>query len=378
MPKTSTTKSSSSRYAQRRDKLLKLLQEENIPGMLVTAEVNVSYLTGFTGDSSYLLLTKDAVIIVSDSRYTTQLEEECPGIDLYIRKVTEQLPEAIVKATGKLKLSKLAYEDSRLVVSTYQKLSAELQGVELVGKGGMIESKLRSIKDAMEIAETREAVRLAEKGLEVLRAVLTPEMTELEAAWELERTIRRFGGRGMAFPPIVGVGDRAALPHYYPQQYQIREAPLVLVDWGAETFSRYRSDITRTLFTGKPTKKMADVYRVVLEAQELAIAGIRPGARCSDIDSLARQHIAKCGYGKYFGHGLGHGIGLEIHEQPRFSPTSEDVLQPGMIVTVEPGIYLAGRGGVRIEDDILVTTEGHEVLSTTPKDFESMCLVGGA
>jgi Xaa-Pro aminopeptidase len=364
----------SDRVALRRQRLLALLKQAELPAMLVSGEVNVSYLTGFTGDSTHLLLSKEATVLVSDSRYATQLAEECPGIDVVIRKVSERLTEATAKVVAKAKVARLGFEAGRMLVETHVDLQKRLDGVELIPLGGVIESKLRAIKDDYEIAETRVAVRLAEKGLDVMRASLTAESTELESAWELERAIRKFGGRGMAFPPIVAVGDRAALPHYYPERYAVREAPLLLVDWGAETFSRYRSDITRTFFTGPPEKKMGEIYAVVLKAQERAIKAIRPGRKCVDIDAKARQYIDDAGYGKWFGHGLGHGIGLEIHEQPRFSPISTDVLQPGMIVTVEPGIYLPQRGGVRIEDDVLVTSDGHEVLSTTPKDYEAMCL----
>ncbi|MFV0446042.1 MAG: M24 family metallopeptidase [Planctomycetaceae bacterium] len=360
------------RYALRRQKLLPILKEADADCFLVTGEVNVKYLTGFTGDSSYLLYGPGLEILLSDSRYTTQLKEECPGIDLYIRKVTEKLSEATVKLLKKSKLSRVGYESHLLVAESLEYFRTELPTVEWRPISGKIESELRSIKDADEIAETRQAVSLAERAFDLLRASLTPEMTELEGYWELERAVRMFGGDGMSFHPIVAVGDRSALPHYRPQRFAVREAGMLLVDWGAQTISGYKSDLTRTLFTRRPTKKFETVYQTVLKAQERAIKAIRPGQKCNIVDAKARDFISEAGFGKWFGHGLGHGIGLDIHEQPRLSPTSETVLQPGMIVTVEPGIYLPSQGGVRIEDDVLVTAEGCVVLSTTPKTLESM------
>ncbi|MEZ6056125.1 MAG: Xaa-Pro peptidase family protein [Planctomycetaceae bacterium] len=356
----------------RRENLLSILRREELDAMLVTGESNVKYLTGFTGDSSYLLIGAGVCVVISDSRYTTQLAEECPGLDVFIRKTSEKISDSVAKVAKKAKIGRLGFEGHLMSCDLRDALGTALDKVEFRSIGGKIESELRAIKDGDEVAETIEAVRLAERGFEVMRASITPESTELALSWELERAIRMFGGKGMAFAPIVGVGDRAALPHYSPQRYAVQQSPLLLVDWGAQTYRGYRSDITRTLMTGTPTKKMEEVYNVVLEAQLKAIAAIKPGAKCADIDTIAREHIAQAGYAKYFGHGLGHGIGLDIHEQPRFSPNSIDVLQPGMIVTVEPGIYLPNKFGVRIEDDVLVTSNGHEVLTTIPKDFESM------
>jgi len=362
----------SDRYIQRRKNLLPILKAEEVDALLVTGETNVRYLTGFTGDSSYLLVGKSITLMLSDTRYSTQLADECPGLDVHIRDAGEKMQQAICKAVKKAKVSTLGFEGHLMTVSLHESLDEGLKSVTTKAVNGKIESELRAIKDGGEVAETLEAVRQAERAFEVMRASLTQESLELELSWDLERSVRRFGGKGMAFPPIVGVGPHAALPHYYPSRYAVAEAALLLVDWGAQTFSGYRSDITRTLITGKPTKKMEEVYNVVLQAQEKAIKAIKPGRKCADVDKIAREHIAKAGYGKYFGHGLGHGIGLDIHEQPRLSPISDDVLKPGMIVTVEPGIYLPGKFGVRIEDDVLVTEKGYEVLTTLPKDFESM------
>jgi Xaa-Pro aminopeptidase len=195
--------------------------------------------------------------------------------------------------------------------------------------------------------------------------------TERDCAWELEATLRKGGAAGFAFAPIIAVGDRAAMPHYHAGDRKIGESPLVLIDWGAETHDLYRSDLTRTYFTGPPTKEMRRVYDVVLQAQQSAIAAIRPGVATKDVDAIARKVIADAGYGD-LAHGLGHGFGLQIHEQPRLAPNDPHVLKANMVVTVEPAIYIRGQFGVRIEDDVLVTPDGCEVLSRElPNDWES-------
>ena len=234
---------------------------------------------------------------------------------------------------------------------------------------------MRAIKDKAEIAEIRQAVALAEKAFQVIRAALVPEQTERAIAFELENQIRRFGGAGCGFPPIVAMGARAALPHAHPDNHTVSDSKMLLIDWGA-TAHLYRSDLTRVLVTGRISPKFQRIYNVVLQAQQKAIAAIQPGAMVNDIDAVARGIITRAGYGKRFGHGLGHGFGLEIHEPPWLT---SDVkrnrpLRAGMVVTVEPGIYLPGQGGVRIEDDILVTRDGHEVLSHLPKELED-CVV---
>ena len=236
------------------------------------------------------------------------------------------------------------------------------------------------VKDRDEIERTRVACHLARRAFEVVRATLTHEMTELQVSADLEYQARRFGGKCMSFPSIVAVGARSALPHASPTSQRLGAADFLLIDWGVNE-GMYMSDLTRILVTGKISPKLRKVYGVVLKAQLAAINAIRPGVTGEAVDQVARTIIAKAGYGKQFGHGLGHGTGLEIHEAPRLgkgqtaSSGPGGVLKAGMIVTVEPGIYLPGWGGVRIEDDILVTRGGHEVLTSVPKELDQ-CLVG--
>lgn len=355
---------------KRRSQLLKLVRHAGAEGILVTNEVNVRYLTGFTGDSSYLLLTRQHALILSDPRYTEQLQEECPELETDIRQPGQNLFDSLERVVPKLGIRSLAVEADSVTLSFARNLEQRMSTVDLAPTSGLVES-LREIKDADELSRIREAVRLAERTFEVIRASLRGSQTEREIASLLEHQIRLFGGQGCSFSPIVGVGPRAALPHAVVTDQQIQQAPFVLMDWGAQARG-YMSDITRVLVTGKITAKLAKIYQIVLDAQQAAIDAIRPGVLMSDVDRAARGWIEEQGYGKQFGHGLGHGFGLEIHESPRIAGNIDRPLQEGMVITIEPGIYLPGWGGVRIEDDILVTAEGHEVLTSLPKQLEAM------
>lgn len=356
------------RFATRREKAVKAAAKAGVDALLVTSFTNVTYLTGFTGDDSFLLLTPTNHIILSDPRYTTQLSEECPDLELSIRVPGTPLLDDAQRVIRAAKVKKLGIEAGTITLAEFQKLSEKLAEQTLVPTSGLVE-ELRLIKDAEEIAETRTAVWLAEKAFAKIRAGLMAGQTELHVAHTIENTIREFGGKGCSFDPIVAGGFRSALPHGRASERLIGADPFVLIDWGA-TAKHYKSDLTRVLVTGKIPPKLERIYRVVLAAQVAAIKAIRPGVVAKDVDAVARKIITDAGFGKQFGHGLGHGLGIDIHEAPRLNSTSEVELKPGMIVTVEPGIYLPGFGGVRIEDDILVTKSGHEVLTSVPKELD--------
>jgi Xaa-Pro aminopeptidase len=363
----------SDRFAARRDRFWKIMRDTGVDAFLVSHELNVSWLTGFTGDSSWLVITANKAVILSDSRYETQIAEECPGLEMVIRRTDQKVSDMACNLVNSLKTKRLGVEGHVVTIETRDTLAGGLANAEIVPISMRIENELRCIKDADEIAETRKAVQIAGRGLDFLRATLRPDQTERDVAYELEHAMRKIGAAGVAFPAIIAAGDRAALPHYRPGDRKVGDYDHLLIDWGAQMHSGYKSDLTRTLVFGKPSAKFAKVYNTVLEAQKQAIALIRPGAKCGDVDKAARGYIADQGFGKRFGHGLGHGIGTFIHEQPRFSPGSTTELKPGMIVTVEPGIYLPGWGGVRIEDDVLVTKDGCEVLSAhIPKELDDM------
>ena len=359
--------SDAKRFSNRRQKLVRQIRKNKSDALLVTNEANVQWLTGFSGDSSWLLIGPDVELMLSDTRYTTQLNDECPDVATVIRDSSQQIVDLVQTVVKKQKLKSLGFESGNVSHSVWATIENNVSA-ELVATTGLVE-ELRQYKDAQEIADIRTAIQMAQRGFNCLRAELRGEQTELEIAHNLEHSMRRFGAERAGFDPIVAVGPQAALPHARPGLRTVSESPVLLVDWGAETSSNYRSDLTRVLISGKLSKKMQKVYDVVLTAQKKAIDKIKPGVKCVDVDAVARNYIDKSGFGKYFGHGLGHGIGIDIHELPRFSPISKGVLEPGMVVTVEPGIYLPGVAGVRIEDDILVTRDGCEILSSLPKEL---------
>lgn len=362
-------KASEPNYASRRRKLIRSLKKQGVKALLISTETNVRYLTGFTGDSSWLLISADNEIILSDTRYTTQIQNECEGLEVVIRDSRSPMADTTADVVQKVGASTVGFESGSLSYAQWKSLSEKVASAELVETEGMVE-QLRMIKDKGELAEIRTAVQVAQRGINVMRSSMTAQHTEQELRYILEAAMRSFGANGTAFEPIIGVGPTGALPHAHAGHLTVDQSPMLLTDWGAAMPSGYRSDITRVCVTAKPTKQMEKVYNVVLQAQLKAIKAMGPGVKCSKVDEIARKHIDKAGFGAYFGHGLGHGIGLDIHEGPRLSPISDDTLEPGMVVTVEPGIYLPGQFGVRIEDDILITKDGYEVLSSVPKTFE--------
>ena len=356
-------------YTSRRSRLLRAIKTVGVDALLLSGESNVRYLTGFTGDSTWLYLSNAATVLISDSRYETQIGNECCGLDVDIRDARKPMSLAVADVVKKAKARQLGFEADHLTVAQHAALHDRIESAELVSTSGLTE-RLREVKDKWELVQIREAIYQAERGIGVVRSSLRPDQTERDIRFTLEAAMRSFGATGPGFEPIVGVGPTGALPHAHAGDRRVSESPILLIDWGAETHSGYRSDLTRVFVTGRITRQMRNVYDTVLKAQQKAIAAIKPGAKCKSVDAIARRVIANGGYEKYFGHGLGHGFGLDIHESVRMSPLSEQVLEPGMVITVEPGIYLPGRFGVRIEDDVLVTNAGHEVLTSVPHEFD--------
>ena len=357
-------------FAGRREKLRKLLKKAGAEALLVTSTPNVTYLTGFTGDSSYLLVTQSCQILLSDGRYLTQIEEECPGLEMSIRRAGVLIHQQVVRILRAAGVSRLAIEADSMTVATRGHIAEKLPRLEIGATSGMVEH-LRQVKDKDELALIRHAIKIAERSFAVIRAELRPEQTEKQIGDTLEHQIRLFGGDGPAFSPIVAVGPQAALPHAKWTDRRVGAGDALLVDWGAQ-WRLYKSDLTRLIVTGRISTKLRRVYEVVLRAQARAIAAIRPGRATTEVDAAARSVIAEAGWNRRFNHGIGHGFGLEIHESPRMSGKNAVTLKPGMFVTVEPGVYIPGWGGVRIEDDILVTRRGHEVLTSLPKQLEEM------
>jgi Xaa-Pro aminopeptidase len=365
-------------FAARRARLLEQLQRESLGAVLVTHPINVSYLTGFSGDASCLLVTPKRSLIVSDGRFTDQLTDECPDLETVIRPPVQPLGSAAAATINKLGLTTVGFESAHLTITEFDAIKSLTTAVDWKGDAGRVE-RLRIIKEPGEVEQIRQSISYAERGFTALRALLRPDDNEKELADNLEHFMRRAGATGTAFPSIVAVGPRAALPHAAPANKRVREAPLLLIDWGA-TGTFYKSDLTRVLLTHNNSPftrpsgvdpRIKEIYEFVLRAQLKAIATVRAGVKAKEVDAAARGVIADAGYGPYFTHSIGHGIGMMIHEAPFMRADTEQALEAGMVVTIEPGIYLPGFAGVRIEDDVLVTPDGCEVLTSVPKTIDA-------
>lgn len=368
-------------FASRRDRLWQAAKAEGVDVVLITNPTNVTYLTGFSGDATYLILEESKTLLVTDGRFKAQIVEECPDLDAYIRGPAQALRDATIAQLQAMSPRHLGYESGHLTVAEFEKLSGGIATADWKPLDAGVE-KLRQVKDENEIAQIRDAIKIAEKAFAMFRAMLRPHDTEKDLTDAMESYVRRAGGKATAFATIVAVGPRAALPHAPPSLHTVSENPLLLVDWGA-CGAFYKSDLTRVLWTHNnvtfpggriPSNKLRAVHAVVKEAQRRAIQAMRPGASSKEVDTIARGYIEEQGYGEFFNHGLGHGFGLEIHESPFFRPNTDATLEAGMVVTCEPGIYLPDWGGVRIEDDILITPDGPEVLTHCPRELEE-CIV---
>jgi Xaa-Pro aminopeptidase len=358
---------------RRLEKFRRLIRRDQVDFALVVSEPNVRYLTGFTGEASALLVARDRALLVSDGRFATQIEQECPGLEVRIRPVGKLLYDALGEVIEKLGARRVGYEPSALSVAHFETLKNRAKTVDWLSLPSRVES-LRAVKDPGEVEAIRQAVDQAERAFAMLRAGLSEADSEKDAADALERYLRKCGASSAAFPPIVAVGPRAALPHARPtSEAKVGDSDFVLIDWGASA-GAYKSDLTRVLVAGKVTPKFEQVYRTVLAAQERGIAALRPGTTAAEVDAAARSVIEEAGFGPSFTHGLGHGIGLEIHENPFFRRENPAKLKAGMVVTIEPGVYLPDWGGIRIEDDVLITPDGPEVLTRVPKSLDSVSL----
>jgi len=346
----------------RAERLVGLLAEPGLDALLVTDPVNLRYLTGFTGTNGLAVVGPGQRAFVTDFRYVDQAEQQVHGFER-IRGKQDLLGEAAERLSGRV-----GFDDANVSVRTHARLR-ELagEGVELVSAGGVVES-LRSVKDAGELHAIREAAGLADDVYEHLCGQGLVGRTEREVAGELEAFMRERGAEGPSFPTIVAGGAHGALPHASPRLEPIEPDTLVIVDLGC-LLEDYCSDCTRTFATGPLGEEAAGVYELVLSAQRAALEAVRAGVQGAAVDAVARGLIAEAGHGERFGHGLGHGVGLEIHEGPRVSPTSEDELAAGNVITVEPGVYVSGAFGVRIEDLVVVTDEGCEILSGFTKEL---------
>ncbi len=348
--------------SSRGDRLAALVAEKELDCLLVTDLVNVAYLTGFSGTNGACVCGPEQRVFLTDFRYTERAEAEVEGWEV-VTISDDWLGGIAARLSGKA-----GFEDHKMPVRTLKRLEEKLaDGVELEGAGGAVE-QLRRVKDEAEQAAIAAAAELAD---EIWRRALEDGLaggSELEVARTAEARMRELGAEP-SFPTVVAAGANGALPHAEPGEREIGRGELVVFDMGAK-LDDYCSDGTRTFATGEPGEAAREVYETVLKAQEKALGAVAAGTKAEDVDAVARELIAAAGHGERFGHGLGHGVGLEVHEEPRVSQRSEDVLAAGEVVTIEPGIYLPGEFGVRIEDLVVVTAEGHRNLSGLPKDLQ--------
>lgn len=350
---------------KRINKLREKMKEKDIEAFLVTKKENVRYLSQFTGTAGKLLITETDSVFITDFRYLDQAAEQTDGC--VIEEISSNFIEGFAELIKRKKINNLSFESQDLNFKTYQKLKNKLE-VESLNPVESVVEDLRMIKDLNEVDKIKKAVEIADRAFDFLLEFIEVGKSEKEIALELEFFMKKNGGEANAFDFIVASGKRGALPHGVASKKIIEKGDLITIDFGT-VFQGYHSDITRTVAVGEPDSELKEIYQLVLRAQQKVISKISSGMDCIEADKIARDLIKEAGYGDNFGHGLGHGIGLEIHENPRLSYTSDGILKAGMVVTDEPGIYISGLGGVRIEDDLLITEEGCEVLNSAPKEL---------
>ncbi|GAA0115927.1 M24 family metallopeptidase [Clostridium senegalense] len=351
-------------YTKRLETLRKTMSENGLDGVLLQGDINRNYMSGFKGDESYSIITKDRAIFITDFRFTEQANQQVENYEIHeYQRPFETFLDKMVK---ELNIKKLGFEENVLTFDLYESYKNAVN-CELIPLNGMVE-KLRLIKSKDEIEAIKKAQQIADSAFEHMLEFIKPGMTEKEIGLELEFYMRKLGASGLSFPSIVASGVRSSLPHGTATEKVVERGDFLTLDFGA-VYDGYCSDMTRTIVIGEPNDKMKEIYNIVLNAQEAALKAVKPGMSCFDLDKIARDIIKDAGYGEYFGHGLGHGVGRLIHEAPMVSFRSNEVLEPGMVITDEPGIYIPNFGGVRIEDLILVTEDGCEVLSKSPKNL---------
>ena len=341
------------------------LHQERLDAFITTSLAHVRYLSAFTGSNALCVVTPDRALIVTDTRYKDQVREETQGFAALVAKgqLLDELP-----ATSILKEARrIGFEHALLPVAHHSRLAKLFPRKKFVGTDGIVES-LACVKDATEIALLRAAAAITDAVFGEILSLLRPGVTESELAAELSYRQRRRGAEGDAFEPIVASGIHGALPHARASDKRLARGELVVLDFGCRV-QGYHSDLTRTVAIGKPSAELRKMYRTVLEAQARALDECRVPMRARELDAVARAHIRRAGLGKYFSHSLGHGLGLQIHEDPKLSAKSSSMLVAGNVVTIEPGVYVPGIGGVRIEDDVVLGTRGHEILTRSPKEL---------
>ncbi len=348
------------------DRLRDLMALKGVPALLVADPTNVGWLTGFTGSFSRVIVTQRDTLFITDSRYAIQAKEQVPELPLAIFASPTDGDAFVGEQARTLGLRDLAFEAASTSYASFEKMARKMEGIALAPASDLF-GELRMVKTPEEVASVRKACALADACFGHLTRLIQPGLTEYDLQLELEFYLRR-AGAGIAFEPIVVSGERSARPHGKASEKVLEIGDFVTMDFGAQ-IDGYNSDLTRTIVVGEATDRHREVYGQVLLAEMAAIDFMKPGVKASEVDALARRILDEKGLAQYFGHGLGHGLGRVVHDGGRMSATSEDVLAVGQVWTVEPGVYIPGFGGVRIEDDVVVTETGVEVLTAAPKEL---------
>lgn len=345
-------------------KVQKELEKHDAQGILITKDINRRYVSGFTGSAGVVLVTRNEAVLITDFRYSEQAAKEAKGLRIVIHKgdIIKEVNDSIQQ----MGLSSVWIEEGDMSLKTYLALS-EATAVELTKSNQLIE-KIREIKEPVEIDLLTKAAAIADEAFSKIISFIKPGMTEMEVKNRLEMTMRELGASSSSFNMIVASGERAAFPHGVASSKKIESGDMITLDFGA-LYEGYCSDITRTVSVGQPTNRFKEIYDIVHEALRRGTKEVSPGTPTNYIDYVARSFIEEHGYGENFGHSTGHGLGMEVHEPLRLSKESEEVLQEGMVITIEPGIYIPGFGGCRIEDDLLVTDQGYERLTKSSRDL---------
>lgn len=348
---------------RRLSKLREILKEKNLDGAIIYKPENRRYISDFTGTSGYALITIDRAFFITDFRYIEQSKRECKAYEI----IEHNNKYSIYSILNELNINRLGFEEDFVTYMQYKEFNEKLNNTELVPLDGTI-NILRKIKYEEEITYIEKAATIADEAFGYICEYIKPGISEKDIALELENYMKRKGATATSFETIVASGVRSSLPHGVASDKLVEKGDFITLDFGC-IYNGYCSDMTRTIVLGKASDKQKKIYNIVLEAQLKALEVIKPGIKGMDVDKIARDFIQLKGYGKNFGHGLGHGVGLEIHEDPRLSPIGKDILQAGMVVTDEPGIYIPEFGGVRIEDLVVITETGNRVLSKSPKQL---------
>ncbi len=341
--------------------------EQKIDAVWVSDPYNMRYLSGFRGTDGFLFLTGNRKVLLTDSRYTTQAQEEAAGFEVLEVNTSKGYGDFLLELLKETESQKLVFEDQHLIYGDFKRFEEKCPGICWIPAGERLNS-LRSVKTPEELEKIKKAEAVGDRVFARILSDIRPGVTELQIAAKIDYYMKEEGATGNSFDTIVASGLHSAMPHAIPSEKKIETGDFITMDFGC-IYDGYCSDMTRTVVAGKANEKQKEIYKVVLEAQLAALDIIKAGLRGSEVDAVARGIIEKAGYGAYFGHGLGHSVGLFIHEEPRLSPKCHEILREGMIQTVEPGIYVPGFGGVRIEDLVVVTANGCENYTSSPKEL---------